>query len=126
MKFSKPDPRAPLIVLPVKVNGRGRLRFLLDTGASHTCVAPQLVKALKLETSGNATALGAGGTLSLALTRIESLRIGAAEVRDLVVAVVDVEHVAKVLTHIDGVVGNDFLGQFVVTLDYRKRTVTLK
>ena len=126
VKFAKLDGRAPLIVVPARVNGHGGLRFLLDTGASHSCVTPRLVARLELQTSGEATALGAGGELSLDLTRIDTLRIGAAEVHGLTVAIVDVDHVAKLVKRIDGVVGNDFLRRFLVTLDYKKRTVTLQ
>jgi predicted aspartyl protease len=124
VKFGKLNPRAALIVLPVRVNGKGPLRFLLDTGASHTCVTPRLVERLGLTTMGQATALGAGGELSLRLTYIDTLRIGRAEVTSLTVAIVDITHVSQLVSRVDGVVGNDFLKRFVVTLDYRKRKVT--
>lgn len=124
VKFAKVDPTAPLVVLTAKVNGVGRLRFLLDTGASHTCVSPQLVKRLRLQTKGKAQALGAGGALTLELATIRSLSVGGAEVRDLTVAVVDVDHVAKITKRLDGVVGNDFMHQFVVTIDPHASTVS--
>jgi hypothetical protein len=124
VKFAKVDPAAPLIVVPAKVNGLGRLRFLLDTGASHTCVTPQLVKKLGITTRGKATALGAGGEMILEIAGIESLSVAGAEVRRLTVAVVNVDHVAKLTKRIDGVVGNDFLRRFVVTIDYRRGRVT--
>jgi predicted aspartyl protease len=126
VKFARLRADAPLIVVPARVNGQGPLRFLLDTGASHSCITPQLVERLGLESRGQTTALGAGGELSLSLTEIATLRVGAAEVHGLTVAIVDVSHVAKLVRRIDGVVGNDFLRRFVVTLDYRKNKVTLK
>jgi predicted aspartyl protease len=125
VKFTKGSRAAPLIVLSTRVNEVGPLRFLLDTGASHTCIAPQLVQRLALDLRGRAQALGAGGELDLQLTRIDSLSIGAATVRRLTVAVVDVDHVTKLLRRIDGVVGNDFLKHFVVTIDYRRGTLRL-
>ena len=126
VKFAKVNPRAPLIVLTAKVNGRGRFRFLLDTGASHSCVTPHVVSKLKLSDHGKAEALGAGGEMSLALTKIESLSVGAAEVRNLTVAVVDVSHVTKLTKRLDGVVGNDFMRKFRVTIDYKKSRVSFE
>lgn len=125
VKFAKVDPQAPLIVVPAKVNGVGRLRFLLDTGASHTCVTPQLVKRLGLPTKGQAVALGAGGELNLELASIESLNVGGAEVTQLTVAIVDVAHVTKLTKRLDGVVGNDFMKKFVVTIDHGKSQISL-
>jgi predicted aspartyl protease len=126
VKFAPLRAQAPLIVLPARVNGRGPLRFLLDTGASHSCLSPRLVARLGLASHGATTALGAGGELSLSLTRIETLEIGKAKAHGLTVAIVDVEHVARLVRRIDGVVGNDFLRRFVVTLDYRHRKLTLR
>jgi predicted aspartyl protease len=124
VKFAKLDRRAPLIVVPAKVNGVGRLRLVLDTGATHSVVTPQLVERLGLVVHGSATAMAAGGTMNLAIVRIDSLEVAGAVVRRLTVAVVNVDHVAKLTRKIDGVVGNDFLRRFKVTIDYRKSTVT--
>lgn len=125
VKFAKVAPEAPLIVVPVKVNGVGRLRFLLDTGASHTCLTPQLVEKLGLVTKGKADALGAAGAMSLALTSIDSLAVGGAEVRKLTVAIVNIDHVTKLTKRLDGVLGNDFMRRFVVTIDWKKSRVKL-
>ena len=124
VKFAKVNPQAPLIVVSAKVNGKGRFRFLLDTGASHSCVTPHLVERLKLELQGKAEALGAGGEMSLQLTRIESLSVGSAEVKNLMVAIVNIEHVTKLTKRLDGVVGNDFMRKFVVTIDHQKSRVS--
>ncbi len=126
VKFAKLDRRAPLIVVPVTVNGVEGLRFLLDTGASHSCVSPQLVDRLGLVSRGNATALGAGGTMSLSIVRIATLELAGIVVKRLTVAVVNVDHVVKLTRHIDGVVGNDFLKRFVVTLDYKQSKVSFR
>jgi predicted aspartyl protease len=122
--FAQVNASAPLIVVPARVNGIGRLRFLLDTGASHSCVTPRLVERLGLVEQGGATALGAGGELQLKLARIESLSVGKATVRNLTVAIVDVDHVSKLVKRLDGVLGNDFMRRFVVTLDYKKGKAT--
>jgi len=124
VKFTSLDPRAPLIVVPARVNGIGRLRFLLDTGATHSCVTPQLVERLGLFVHGNATALGAGGTMNLQIVRIQSLEVAGALVKRLTVAVVNVDHVAKLTRRIDGVLGNDFMKRYVVSIDYKRSTVT--
>src|SRR5512142_2772867 len=38
------------VVVPVTINGQGPFRFIVDTGANHSTISPQLVQALKLQT----------------------------------------------------------------------------
>lgn len=124
VKFAKLNAQAPLIVVPVRLNGRGLQRFLLDTGASHSCVTPQLAKRMKLVPKGAGTALGAGGALQLQLAALGSLSVGGLTVKRLTVAIVDLDHVRQLTSRIDGVLGNDFMKRFAVTIDFPNSTVS--
>src|SRR2546430_14245077 len=45
------------VVAPVMVDGRGPFRFIVDTGATHSTIAPHLAKLLKLEPAEQAPVL---------------------------------------------------------------------
>src|SRR5207245_11617865 len=46
--FELAAPNDAAIIVPVKINGRGPFKFVLDTGATFTCIDQKLVDQLKL------------------------------------------------------------------------------
>src|ERR1041384_5907620 len=45
--FDLAPPNDAAIIVPVKINGRGPYKFVLDTGATFTCIDQKLVDELK-------------------------------------------------------------------------------
>ena len=125
VKFELASPEAPLIIVPVKVNGKGPFRFILDTGASGSELTPAAAKkiGLKLNESAKAKAVGAGGSIEMDLGTVDSLEIGGAVVKDMTFAVGEMKDVAEYAPNVDGLVGYDFLKNFVVTIDYPQLVV---
>lgn len=66
------------VVPPVMIDGKGPLRFLVDTGADGSVVSPALVHALNLVPvqATDERVEGTTGTQRLPWVPIESLRIG--------------------------------------------------
>lgn len=117
----------PLIVVPVFANGRGPYQFVVDTGASRTCVSQRLATDLGLATTESARGVGGGGGISVAPATLDSLSVGNATVRDHAVGVVTfldalARHVGEPL---DGVIGYNFLNQYRTTIDYPRQTLSL-
>src|SRR5947208_13382003 len=81
--------RAPLIVVPARLNGRAGFRFVIDTGAASTLVTPRIAHLVSIEREGEARAVGAGGSVEAWHGRLDSLRIANQEATDLTVTVVD-------------------------------------
>ena len=63
----------------VKVNGKGPFRFVIDTGASRSTLAPHLARALDLhKTSGRNVILnGVTGAAEVPTVAVDSIEIGA-------------------------------------------------
>jgi hypothetical protein len=71
------DPANDLIVINATINGKGPLRFLLDTGASHNVMTPELVQSLglKVEVGGTVDA-GGQAKVSAGLVRVAEVQLG--------------------------------------------------
>src|SRR5205807_10031901 len=48
VNFELAPPNDAAIIVPVKINGHGPFKFVLDTGATFTCIDQKLVDQLKL------------------------------------------------------------------------------
>jgi clan AA aspartic protease (TIGR02281 family) len=106
----------------VTINGSHTARFLVDTGASVTLVSPRLAATVGLAQHPGApptplqTVTGQTNGPSALLA---SVRLGTAEAR----------HVPAVIHEsgldVDGILGNSFLGRFVLTLDADRRLLRL-
>lgn len=117
----------PLILLPVAVNGDGPYQFALDTGACLTVVSRHLAERLGIRVLEEREGYGAGGKLSLGVSRVRSLSIGLCEVNDLEIAVMDLSDLSTMIgEEIVGVLGHNFLANFKLTIDYGRRVVVFE
>jgi hypothetical protein len=120
-------PGGAFILLPVRVNNQGPFRFLVDTGASSTVLAPQLAR--KLGLSGHPIeAMGVQGQLAAETFSLDSLEAAGQVVRQLDSGSVDVfDYTSQAAgTSIEGILGYSFLRQFRVVLDYPKRRIEFR
>jgi predicted aspartyl protease len=103
------------VVVPVNVNG-ARLRFLVDTGSSHSAISARAATALRAPVIARAPLTSSGGVQWLPVVGLE-LAVGpvVATVQASVVTAMPVPGEA------DGVVGQDVLGSRHFTIDYRQR-----
>lgn len=120
-------PNEAALVVPVMLNGEGPYDFILDTGATFTCVADSTAARLDLPERQlvGGIGVGIGGTGRLRLATVDSLRIGAARAYDVPVCLLDLSHTQLLGTRIDGLVGLNVLKQFRVTLDFERKIVRL-
>lgn len=110
----------PLILIPVHVNGRGPFQFAIDTGTSTSAVSADLARELGLQAAPVGAATTGGAPISLTAARLESLRVSAAEVRDIDVIIGDfLAMLSKAAeAKLDGIVGYNFLRNYKVVIDY--------
>lgn len=115
------------LVVSVHVNGNGPHQFILDTGATITCVDEGLASTLQLPDVRGVigTASGIGGQGQLRLVSIDSLAIGGVRAHDLQACVVDLRHLDGMGLDLDGLIGLNVLKEFRVTLDFQRNIVTL-
>ncbi len=111
------------IIVEGIVNGMGTMKFILDTGADLTLIPRSLVQQLgiSLDNSIAITITGISGTIVEPLVKIDSLKVGEAEVRNLDVVVNEEASLSG-----QGLLGGDFLGQFRVGIDYTENQLILE
>jgi len=85
--------RADRLFLPIEVNGQ-RTEALLDSAAESSLIDPSLVRELKLNVSGQATARGSGGQQEAQYAQV-SVRAASVRMKDLTVAVVDLSDISR-------------------------------
>lgn len=117
-------PGGAFVLLAARVNDRGPYRFLVDTGASTTAIAPRVARELGL--SGTpAEALGVMGKLAAESFVLDRLEVAGRVVTDLEAGSIDVfDYTSQAAgTTVDGILGYTFLRQFRVVLDYPNRRI---
>ena len=115
-----------LIVLKVRVNGSGPLHFIFDTGASISVIDPQTAKALGLRAKGKLNLDATGGSVQSGLIGPVSLSLAGVSVFRQTLATVDLAAAAPIFGYkIDGIIGYDFINNFVVEVDYAANLMSL-
>lgn len=125
--FELAGPGGAALLVPVHLNGEGPFQFVLDTGATVTCIDDALASRLELPDVRGVigTAAGVGGEGGVRLVSVDSLRIGGVNAHDLQACVVDLEHLSGMGLELDGLIGLNVLQEFRVTIDFERRIVTL-
>jgi len=120
------------LVLKVKINGK-KGRFILDTGASNSCVGFENVAHFSIETSASEVkAAGAGAIGMETLKSIGNhLEIENWSTTSCDLVIFDMSHVNEALEQhnakrIKGIIGADILLKGKAVLDYEKKCFYLK
>ena len=114
------------LVVQVRINGLREAHLIVDTGADITVLSSDITRDLGLNGNGrasNMTLNTVGGAVRADVVRVDSLGVGAAEVKNVAVAVHDLPDVQA---GIDGLLGLTFLDNFLVTLDAQKGELLLR
>ena len=120
------------LLVPVMLNESQSATFLLDTGASTTVLTADLARRLGMTAGPGAVRararIASGQEVDVALVRMGSLRVGTARIDGMRVAVYELAslgNTASLPVPIDGFLGMDFVGRFLMTVDPRAGTLTL-
>lgn len=127
--FEMAGPGGAALVVPVYINGTGPHDFVLDTGATMTCLDAALVQRLELPDARGQRGVGMGigaGPGALQLVQIDSLRVGAATATEMTGCSLDLDQFQAVGLDIAGLLGLNYLQEFRVTLDFRTGRLTLE
>lgn len=121
-------PNQAALIVPVHINGTGPHPFVLDTGATLTCVDEALAAELSLPAAPGRIGLGAGigSAGQLRLVTIDSLRVGQARAEELPACTLDLSTVERLGIQFDGLLGLNFLRPFRLTIDFEGGVLTLQ
>jgi clan AA aspartic protease (TIGR02281 family) len=114
------------LLVSAVLNHTESVLLLLDTGASHTLMTPQVAQRLGIDitasTPRRTMTVADGQRQEVPVVQLTALTVGHAMVERLPVAI------SELFPHpsaVDGLLGMDFLGQFIVTLDRSARQMWL-
>lgn len=109
------------IIVPVTFNGTVTANLLLDTGASMTMISRRVASNLALPAIASGLISGIGGTINAQIARVESIKVGDAEVGGMPVSIHDISRFPR----FEGLLGMDFLSRFHVSVDSTKQLLVL-
>ena len=112
-----------IIFVRARVDGSRPLKFIFDTGASVSVVNADLIGELKLKVEGQADGTATGGAIHVGLVNGVSLSVEVAEVTNQIVATLALDKSPCV--QFDGIIGYDFINQFIVEIDYPNSMINL-
>lgn len=105
----------------VMVNGQGPFRFMVDSGADRSVVGSALAKRLELPPGPRVTLHDMAGTSRIETVRLDRLRVGRNETRDMSVPALSEDHLGA-----QGLLGIDALASQRVMLDFDAKTITFQ
>jgi hypothetical protein len=113
------------ILVDVRVNGSTTARLILDTGAANTLLSPRVLAAAGVSLTRGTVAtrargMTAGSDVDVQMVVVDSLVVGEARVGRMVVSAYEMH-----MSDVDGLLGQDFLGRFRVTIDASRGEVVI-
>jgi hypothetical protein len=112
-----------LIVVQTLVNGTGPFSFLLDTGSTRTVIDPELARQLKAPAIGDVSLTTVLHIRQDKLVQLEDVRLGKASVPGPTAIVDKLTRQKMLAPGIRGVLGEDFLSNFDLLIDYKGRSL---
>src|SRR5262245_41477502 len=94
-----------LILVPLRVNGSGPYRFVLDTAATTTMLDARLAARLGLVASGSIELTSSGGEFRASSGHLDELEIGTLRFRRLPVSWTSLDAIRRHDTRIAGILG---------------------
>jgi Aspartyl protease len=112
-----------IIRIQVNVNHSKPLKFIFDTGASFSVISSQRATELGLKSEGESHGNATGGRIKGSYTTGVSLSVHGAEVFNQLIASIPINTPPGF--DFDGVIGQNFIEQFVVEIDYENKLMNL-
>jgi predicted aspartyl protease len=121
-------PGGAVLLVPVYINGKGPYDFVLDTGATMTCLDQSLADSLRLPARFGqvGVGLGVGGAGQVPIVRIDSLRTGDTSASQVSACLLDLSHLKALGPKVEGLLGLNFLKSYRVTLDFERNIARLE
>ena len=112
-----------MIMMRVSVNKSRPLKFIFDTGASASAVSPEIAAELGLKSKGGVKGTATGGPITASIIEGVTFDVQGVEVSNQMI--VAISFGATPCFQFDGIIGFDFINQFVVEIDYENKLMNL-
>lgn len=115
-----------LIFVPVQVGSSKSLHFLFDTGAGGTTVNSNAAVAEQIHAEDTVYSMGGDGMIKVPYIDSMSIVVGDAPLENIGLLFSDLTHLEQLSgTHIDGIIGTDLMGQYLVEVNYTHQELRL-
>lgn len=118
--------------ITASINGKNGL-FILDTGASNSCVGFEAIETFKLKAKDSIIKAAGAGAIDMEtkMSKKNKVKIGKWSDNKLVLVLFNLTHVNKALSNqnsktVDGIIGADILKKGKAIIDYEKKYLYLK
>jgi hypothetical protein len=115
------------MAVQVKINGKGPYRLVFDTGAPMNLINNKIAKESGvIDPKGKKSGFGLFGAMGA--HEAKTLQIGDAKLEKVATVVMDhptVMAISEALGPIDGIIGFPFFARYKMTVDYKKKELTL-
>jgi hypothetical protein len=113
------------IIVDARINGGPSVKLILDTGAGGTLISPRALAASGVSLTrgtrvGRSRGIAKDVEVEVTQVAIDSLEVGGARVGRMLVSSYDMD-----MPEVEGLLGQDFLGNFNVTIDSNEGVVKL-
>jgi predicted aspartyl protease len=128
IQFELAPPNGVAILIPVKINGKGPYTFVLDTGATFTCIDQPVATELKLPEWNQQVGIGIAvqNANATKLVDVDTLEVGTASAQKLKACVIELKNFQTAGLNIHGLLGLNFLKSYRMTIDFKRKVVTLE
>ncbi|MEK7775185.1 MAG: retroviral-like aspartic protease family protein [Candidatus Zixiibacteriota bacterium] len=116
------------ILVRATINGKRKLKFILDTGCSTNLFHEESIRDLSLPTIGTLPFRGIGGIQEMPLVRIDTMEIGGLKFLPQAAGVTNISGVASETisnAEMGGLLGFDFFSDFPVTINLEQLRMTI-
>lgn len=112
--------------ISIMINGKGPLRFVIDTGASLSVLSDKTAEKLGVKPvarGGSARAVGGNGSFPIVYGLLDSITLGETRIESIPIYLRTVHHDENTpeSERADGYIGLSVLANFAVTLDYQTK-----
>lgn len=109
------------VTVPVRVNGAGPFRFVVDSGADRSVIGQALARRLALPAGDAVTLHGMAGRSRVETVLIDTLAVGGNTIDDIAAPALD-----EAFLGAQGLLGIDALSGQKVVLDFERRLITVE
>lgn len=116
------------IWLLASINGKKKIWFILDSGASANFFNADVIADLELEVTGAMPIVGVAGFDEVKLVQTDSISIGSLVLLNQIAGMMDLSEFEKLLStenEFGGILGYDFLSRFPLLVDYQNSELTI-
>lgn len=112
-----------LVIVEAQAGNVGGLKFIVDTGATHSLIDQKIASRLKLQRYIGKT-MNFDQSIPIEWAELPELQVGPLRAKGVRVMVVDLPKYSEFAQGVDGIVGLDLLSRSdKFTIDYRKKTI---